>query len=556
MRRALAGAARRVRRRRVVTTATLVGLAMAVVGAAVVLVLTLSRGTGDPGDGIRGLAWALLAAAAAAILFAWSRAPEPSALARRIDRAGGLDDRVASAWAVLDGSAGGGLSGRVVAEAERALAADPALLERVAPARLPRRLLGVAGRLAAAAVVLLLLAAVARLLPSPFRGDDPGWAPWSRSAATSAGGDREDARPEAGDGPADAAADAAGSGPGHKSGAPVRPDEPAADSADGTATDATATASPAAARTDDGTDDSLPSPPSGPFAEVALDVLGEQRAGRRRYAAIAVRPGPGLAGAAPATLHLVVDGEQHPTGEAPVIAPGTPEGTGAVVVLNDLHGVDLFPGEHVAHAVVVHPDGRREQSVPVRFRVTGPGGDGRGGGQGGGQGGGGGRDHDDGGGASTADDPAAATPPPPPPPAGDGPDEPVAGGDEREAGEDGDEGEGRPPESPPAPEAEDLETVVVVPLFGEGELVEKTGPLLARAPGGGSAPAPAPRRPHGGRDPAGDSAPPPLPEALRRAEAALERLALSEADRAFVATYLRGLRERSVAPATPGGRED
>ncbi len=455
------------------TAATVSGLALAVFGAVVAAWPFIGPRVGMEID-VAALAAQLMPllilTPAAALGLAWVGGSRRSRLARRLDRAGGLDDRMTTALALLDRRTTAGLAEHVYADAARAADTRPRLVERTFPARPHPAALRVLRAGAGAIVVLLLIAGLAALLPLL-----PG----------SAGGDASTESPSE-----------------HRNDGGARALDPHDDD-DGAAPTGTQPTEPSAP---DAADPPVPPPPDNPGAlppaAVGLRVLGSPfQPGDHMLASVRARPGAGLATDAAFALEIAVDGVRLPAGGRLALGPGRPDGAGRVVDLTDLPGSDavLTPGAHVAIGVLTHPDGRTVRSEPVPFVIEG---DAAGGGGGGG----------------AEDQPQPPPTPPAPPP---DPQQPEDGGQS-----------GEPPPGPETPEPENTRREVVIPLFTGDETIKKTGPRLVLEPGG---------------VPTREDAPPlvTLAEAVRRAEAAVDRTALSPSDRALVLRYLDALRART-----------
>jgi hypothetical protein len=213
----------------------------------------------------------------------------------------------------------------------------------------------------------------------------------------------------------------------------------------------------------------------------------------------AAATGP-LQGASSFDVRVSVDDDEIDAGVRMDVDPAHPEGTGADLDLAKIPGLRLPPGEHTARArLTTRTDREEHASPPVKFRIRDRAG----------------KSGDDGGGKK----------PPPKPEPKPKPQQPKPDQPEPKDG---------PPNAPPPLPPPQLDRKFVVPLFGEGELVKKKGPVLVLEPGGGTD-APPERRP------IGDA----LPEAKRRAEAAVDQARLSDADRELVRRYfelLEGLR--------------
>ena len=203
-----------------------------------------------------------------------------------------------------------------------------------------------------------------------------------------------------------------------------------------------------------------------------------------------------LPGASSFDVRISVDDEEIDAGASVDIDPTRPGGTSADLDISKIPGLDLAPGEHVARARLTTRTDREEHvSPPVKFRM---------------------RERD----KNQGDDDQKKPPPPKPEPKPNPQDQPKpqAQPPEQKGGEQ------KPPPPPPPPPQ--LDRKVVMPLFGEGELVKKKGPVLVLDPGGGTE-APPERRPIAEA----------LPEAKKRAESAVDQARLSEADRELIRRY-------------------
>lgn len=483
----LARAARRVRARRLVVTLAAGGLAVAVVGALAASWEAAMLLAGEAGDAETLTAplrpW-LVAGLLTACAIAWTRGVSRTALARDVDRRLGLEDRTAAALAVARGDIASALGDRVLADGSAALDAASAELDRVFPAR-PRR--GVLALLRAGSVLVALWVALvlaSRLLGSGGGGRSvpflPGEAPVPGETARGADGAPLPPAPEEPSEPESAAA-------------PEEPEEP--------------DANPPEEAPEPSPPPEPEVPPAGPAATAQLILSADVFSPGEDVLAIGVaKPGAGLTAPAGFELGVEIDGEPFGTGESVALDPAEERGALTPLRLGRLPGAAeaLRPGEHEA-VLVLAPvgGGPAVRSEPQRFRVRG--------------------DQDD-------DTPQGSPPPPeprpepqpeqPPPPQPEAPQPEEPGGD------------GAPPdeaEPPPLPEA--TEKKVVVPLFGDGEEVRKTGPRLVLVPGGG------PESPTRRADLTEA-----LDEAQRRAEAAVDRAGVRAEDRDLVRRYFERLR--------------
>ncbi len=491
--RALDACVRRVRRRRMAVAATTAGVSLAAIGAAAAAWGTLGPfiGLGAPGPRASVvLRVAALALAVGLVVRSATRGVSRAHVARTVDDQLGLADRIAAATAVLAGAAAGGLGDRVVADAAERLSARDGELASAFPARPPRYV----GWMARGALVLICvwlgLVGLSHLVPAGDRGlpvaGVVGELPLPGGGEDSA---ERDAEPET---DPDAAPESV---PDEVPDAPAGMDDPEPEPDDEpVSTDPLATVSLTLSARD-----------IGPREDVLAIVKGE--------------PAPGLTARRELQVRIELDGEPIETDESVVLSPADASGDHAIVRLRTLADAVplLTPGEHEVVAVLTPADGRgpEARSAPQRFRVRA---EGEGGGAGGEQTGGG------------TPPPTPNTPPPTPPEPQPEPQpeaqpeagpEPTAGGG----------GEDPPPEADPLELPETTQLAVVVPLFGEGDEVEKTGKRLVLEPGGG--PAEKPRS-----VPLVEA----LPEARRRAEGAVDRANVRAVDRALVRRYFERLR--------------
>ena len=202
-----------------------------------------------------------------------------------------------------------------------------------------------------------------------------------------------------------------------------------------------------------------------------------------------------LAGAKTFDLRVSVDGVECDTGSELTVDPAIPQGDRVEVDLKLVPGLKLTPGEHVATARLTDRTTHEEHtSAPVKFRIAPP--------------------PDDKNDAENKDKGAAPPPPKPKP-------EPEARAGAPKPNDVEPSPPGAPPPPPPATQKH-----VVVPLFGDGETVKKKGLVLVLDPSGGNETPPERRA-------VGDA----LPAAKRRAEEAVDRAKLSDADRDLVRRY-------------------
>ena len=242
-----------------------------------------------------------------------------------------------------------------------------------------------------------------------------------------------------------------------------------------------------------------PAAPTGELSVTMLmakDEFGPDEPVAAKVSATATGP---LAGATGFDVRISVDDEEIDAGVRIDVDPARPGGASVDLDLAKIPGLRLPPGEHTARARLTTRIDREEHvSPPVKFRI---------------------RDRDDG----KGDQQGGKKPPHKPEPQP----QPQQPQDDPQKPEQKDP-QGAPP--PPPPVA--LERKIAVPLFGEGDLVKKRGPVLVLDPGGGTEAQPE-------RRPIGDA----LPEAKRRAETAIDQARLSEADRALVRRYFELLEE-------------
>jgi hypothetical protein len=206
----------------------------------------------------------------------------------------------------------------------------------------------------------------------------------------------------------------------------------------------------------------------------------------------AAAAGP-LQGAREFDVRVSVDDDEIDAGVRIDVDAARKGGASVDLDLSKIPGLRLPPGEHTARARLTTRTDREEHvSPPVKFRI---------------------REREDGGGQGGDEPPPKPKPKP----------EPQAPQQDEQQKPDEKEGQ---PSAPPPPPPVVLDRKFVVPLFGEGDLVKKKGPVLVLDPGGGTE-APPERRP------IGDA----LPEAKKRAEAAVDQARLSDADRELVRRY-------------------
>lgn len=422
----------------------------------------------------------------AAAVFALTPRCAPARAAREIERRLGIDDRVSCARALVAGEVASPLGGHVILAAETTLARSRPALRTVfarRPGRSERR------------VLLGLVPVLAALVTLLFLARDAG-VPWSFEGF--------------GGGAAHAKAGPAGDEESHGTAEGRRPDSDAPDP------DADPDAPPDGPEPPEpGEDPPLPPGPADAGARARLlSTRDVYRAEEPVMLVVAATPTADLARETRYTVVLEVDGVRCAAPMSLAVSPDRPEGESASLDLRFLPGAaeKLEPGTHKARAILDPGDGTGlARSDEVEFRVEGrPKSD----------------DEDKGGeppppqpGLSEAPPPPAPTPEPDRPdptafePAGDIP---------------------PPPEAPPPPPLDTgFEKKVVVPLFGEGEEVEKTGPVVVLRPG--SSPAAGPES-----VPLGDA----LPDAVRRAESQVDRGRVRPADRALVLRYFERLARR------------
>ncbi len=492
-------------RTRRLVAATLVWIAA--VGGALILALVASATPYVRLSSDLVFAGALLAVLglAAVAAYGWLWRPAPEELARRLDSDLGLEDRVASALAALGSSSASPLAPLVVQDAadavEVALGTDAAPLRRALPLAPTRRVWRWAVRAAFLAVsvvaAVLILRAVPELPPGAFQwiGIRPG------ASETEAGDEESDEEtPDAaGEPETDPDSDEKPKGPGAEEDvAPEVPDEPE------------------------------PVPPEPAAVEPARVRVRFARdaykAGEPIPAVISAVP-TGEAGLPPMyRVDLEVDGVRTPTALRLTVSREVPEGVAEAIDLRTLPRLwpNLEGGTHeaIAHLVPLGRDtsvtGDPVTSEPQEFRVEGD------------PGGGGGSSPDpdpepqeqpqDSPNPDPEQSPEGAPPPQEPPP--------LTGGTG--------EGDGEPPPPhaslPPPPERE---RVAVLPLFGEGDEVEKLGDVLVLEPGGGEGSAVEPK-------PLSVA----LPAARRRAETQLSRAGVRPGDRELLRRYFDALARR------------
>ena len=239
-------------------------------------------------------------------------------------------------------------------------------------------------------------------------------------------------------------------------------------------------------------------------AQAAGDVRVTLRMAKSEYGPdepVAATVGAAATGALPGAsgfdIRISVDDDENDAGVRIDVGPAPAAAASVDLDLAKIPGIRLPPGEHTARARLTTRTDREEHvSPPVKFRI---------------------RERNDGDGQGGQNPPPKPKPKPQPQPQAPQPDEQKP-----------DEKQGRPPAPPPPPVA--LDRKVVVPLFGEGDLVKKKGPVLVLDPGGGTEAQP-------DRRPIGDA----RPDAKRRAEAAVDQARLSDADRELVRRYFEFL---------------
>jgi hypothetical protein len=202
---------------------------------------------------------------------------------------------------------------------------------------------------------------------------------------------------------------------------------------------------------------------------------------------VAAAPNGAGGGARTFDVRISVDGIEADTGALLRVAPDAKDGESVTIDLRRVPGLRIGPGERTARARLVTRTDREEHgSEEARFRVRGPE-------------------------EPQGEGPKGEEPKPEPKPQG------------RESRP---EPEEKPPESAPPPPPASTERKVVVPLFGEGELVRKKGPVLVLDPRGGSEGPPKRARVEDA-----------LPDARRRAEESVDVARLPDADRELVRRY-------------------
>ncbi len=232
-------------------------------------------------------------------------------------------------------------------------------------------------------------------------------------------------------------------------------------------------------------------PPEGGI-RVALKMTKEDYDADEPVTAVVAASATGeIRGARVFDVRISVDEPEADTGVRLEVDPQRPLGERSEIDLRKVPGLKLAPGEHVARARLTTRDTHEEHaSLPVKFRVRPP-----------------------------KDDPDEKKGDSPPKPQSKPKPESQPGAPEEKKDE-------TPAEGPPPPPPPALDTHVVVPLFGEGDLVKKKGLTLVLDPSGGTETPPA-------RRPIGEA----LPEAKRRAEEAVDVARLSDADRELVRRY-------------------
>jgi hypothetical protein len=231
-----------------------------------------------------------------------------------------------------------------------------------------------------------------------------------------------------------------------------------------------------------------PEPEPEPDAPREPPIRARVRTSKAEYAShepvlavVSAVPTIELKGDATYDVRIVLDKNECDTGLALDVSPSRPEPTARALSLGELPPPmpKLQPGEHELKAVLVPRGGGK----PIETETVREG--------------------------------QPPKPPPPKPP-------PKQQGGEKDP----------PPGEPPLPPPE-LDKKVVMPLFREGERVEKKGAVLVLDPSGG------PSRPPRKR-PLGEA----LPGAKQRAEQAVDRARLDEEDRELVRRYFEGLERR------------
>lgn len=426
------------------------------------------------------------AVGAAGLLWALRRDSDLG-LARELDRRFALEDATATALAVARGELEGPLTELVVAHAESTAARVRRHVPETFPIRLPRRVARPALILAVVGLLLLLGTVPLRRSLAPSGGGvagEVGAAVASEGARTN----EELAGPPGthhgdGDGPPEARAPNAADDPSDvstpaESEPPPEPEEP----------------------------DDLP---VGPPAAVRL-VMSRSVYRPEEPVVSVVTATPTGELQAPETFRVVLllDDEPFDPREELALAPDVPEGNALLLDLSRRPSLEdrLGPGRHTLAASLADADGTVvARSEPDEFEIRG--------------------DDDGDGGPEPQDDAGGEEPPPTPPPpgAGDSSPPPQAGN------EPGAPPEGLPP-PPPPPDDVAFEQRAVVPLFGDEEEVKKEGLRLVIRPSGGL---PDPLR----REPLREV----LSEARWRAEEAVDRGRVREADRELVRRYFERL---------------
>lgn len=253
---------------------------------------------------------------------------------------------------------------------------------------------------------------------------------------------------------------------------------------------------PTPPKPDDPKEEPKPATPEGDVRvtlKMAKDEYGPDEPVASAVSAAATGP---RSGAKSFDVRIAVDDEEIDAGVGIDVDQA---GSSVGIDLAKIPGLHLGPGEHTARARLTTRTDREEHvSPPVKFKIRDKGG-------------------------QSGDDQNGQKPKP---------QEPQPQPQEQKPPPKPEPKEGPAGAPPPPPVA--LDRKVVMPLFGEGDLVKKKGPVLVLDPGGGSEAPPE-------RKPVGDA----LPEAKKRAESAVDQARLSEADRALVRRYfelLEGLR--------------
>ena len=487
-------AAQRVRARRLVVTLSSGGLLVAVVGAITAsweAWLVVSGGDANVAGVAAPFRVAIVIGLVVACAVAWTRGVSRATLARDVDQRLGLADRTATAVALANGTVTSALRDRVLADTSAALDAAGIELERAFPASPRRATLHLLRAASVAVAIWVAIVLASRFVGSGGGGQTlpglPGTAP---VPAETADGDP---------------------GTGLPPDTPDQEPEPEPGAPEGTEPEP-APPDPDVVQPEDPEIPEPEAPPAGPQATAQLVLSATEFDPGDDILTLAVaKPGAGLTAPKGFVLSVEVDGTVLRTGDKAALDPGEARGTLSPLRLGRLAGAEdvLKPGEHEA-VLLLEPEGGGAvvRSEPVKFKIRGdkPG---------------------DGDGQPPPPDPSQPPPqpeqppePPPPPPAQ--PEQPEAGGGDEQPPDEGD----------PPPMPEKTERKVVVPLFGEGEEIEKIGPRLVLVPGGG--PESPPRRVP--LEEAWD-------EAQKRAESFVDRAGVRAEDRDLVRRYFERLRK-------------